>query len=87
MKEYDADGNGFIKVIDAPNVNMSINKYSMEYKYIGIMDIYGREVVPTIFPRPVYSDTYVEAHGTPWSNIADPSDAFDGAPDAYWNID
>lgn len=87
MKKYDADGNGFIKVIDAPNVDMSINMYSMKYKYIGIMDIYGREIVPPIFPRPVYSNTYVEAHGTPWSNIADPSDAFDGVSDAYWNID
>lgn len=87
MKKYDADGNGFIQVIDAPNVDMYINKYSMDYNYIGIMDINGREVVPPIFPRPVYSDTYVEDYGTPWSNIADPSDAFDGVPDAYWNID
>lgn len=87
MKKYDADGNGFIKVIDVPNVDMSINRFSMGYKYIGIMDTYGREIVPCIFPRPEYSDTYVESHGTPWSNIADASDAFDGVSDAHWNID
>lgn len=87
MRQYKADGNGFIKVCDVPDVDMYINTHSMPYKYIGIMDTNGREIVPVIFPRPEYSDTYVEDHGNPYSNIADASDAFEGDPDAYWNID
>lgn len=88
MFSYEADGNGFIKIVDTPNIMPildNVNK-SANYKYFGLMDEEGNEIAPIIYPSPVFECSYSESYGIP--NFSDDlSDAFDGDSDALWNID
>lgn len=88
MFSYEADGNGFIKIIDTPNLMpiLDSEKKSANYKYFGLMDEDGNEIAPIIYPSPVFDSSYSESYGIP--NYSDDlSDAFDGDSDALWNID
>lgn len=84
MASYEFGGNGYIKIIDKPQIFPCLNAFMTTYNYFGLMDGYGRLIAPIIFPSPKMENSESESYR--YRRKDDLSDVFEGDSDAFWNI-